>query len=358
MAAFLHPDAPEQPAVDQASLLDVIATAQAWGVDLIRHLDSPTRTRVFKSCRALQQFVLQSAPQATVTLLAYDGLSEAVWQRRLARAEQALITRGPGQRRGTKVLLRIPTPHPTALQSILSMSEAASQCYAALEVQQYDYPTAAGPNAAPNPPQPWPAVVAPHIHTLILNHMCGPLPSPALLPQLRELQVHVWADHRWPVDTGRAESRRRVEGYCASIAPYITQLTSLTVLDAGGAAGTNPWPALFGSTVSTSLKHISSDFSQVDQILQQLLQRAPRLERVGLSVGSVKDTFSDKTWSVTELVCHFVYRADELVSLPSTQTELTVRAAGTDELDIFFDVVGRQVRYHIANCNVVRTVRM
>ncbi len=339
MATLPHPDAPEQPAAGQTSLADLLATTQAWGDALLRQLDGPSRLQVFRVSRALQLWVLQSAPQATVTLLAYSGLSEDTWQRRLALAEQALATRGPGQRQNTKVVLRIPTPHPTALQSTLSMAEAARQCYAALEVQQYDYPTTAGPDAAPNPLQPWPAAVPLPIHTLILKHMCGPLPSPALLPQLRELRVQF-----------SLSSRGALRQRCASIAPFLPQLSSLSLeryFD-------RDWSVLFGSRVSTSLKHFATDAILTDTLLQLLLKYAPQLEQLSCArvMLTPNGAFRDQTWVVRELACeewclNYAGRAG-VADLPKSPQGLTLmqgpgRLSYITVFDMDFHIVGRQV---------------
>ncbi len=118
------PSPPSSPTQHQTaptrSLLDVAAIARAWAKDLVRRLDGPARLALYQSSSASRSLVLETAQQATVTLRARAGLRRAAWQRRLARAEHDLAERGPGT---TTIMLRVPTPHPTALQSVLSLSE-------------------------------------------------------------------------------------------------------------------------------------------------------------------------------------------------------------------------------------------
>ncbi len=123
------PAAPQPPAEHHYSLVDVTGSAQAWGADLVTKSDRASRTPLSQSCRELRQLVFQAAQQATVTLVAYSGLSGAVWQRRLALALEGLVTRGP--RQDTKVVLSIPAPHSRPAKHPQSPSSSRSARHSA-----------------------------------------------------------------------------------------------------------------------------------------------------------------------------------------------------------------------------------
>ncbi len=335
----------QQPPAITRSLHDVANIARAWAKDLVRRLDGPERLALYQSSRASRSLVLETAQQATVTLRARAGLGEAAWQRRLARAEQDLAERGPGT---TTIVLRVPTPHPTALQSALSLPEPASRSVTALKVLQYDYPSTADSNTVQGAPQPWPAADTFPIRTLHLNHMCGPLPSPALLPNLRELQVHLWAGCWLTKHT--AQVTRTFQVRCASIAPFLTQLESLSVMGCWHTSHVITWEAVFGSTVSTSLRQFETDIrspSQTSQIIPLLITHAPQLEQLSCPLaeaGDASSATSGGTWALKRFVCRYVREASKLASLPATPAGLTLLPAGARGLTLEFKVHSAEVR--------------
>ncbi len=95
---------------------------------LIRVADPASRLALFQTNSALHQWVLEAAPQVSVTLR--GGHSEAVLQKRLAYAAQALARRG----RDSKLVFHIPTPNFQALQSLLGLPEAAGRAATELDV--------------------------------------------------------------------------------------------------------------------------------------------------------------------------------------------------------------------------------
>ncbi len=332
---------PQHPSAVPRSLEDVAAIARAWAKDLVRRLDGASRLAFYQSSRASRSLVLETAQQATVTLRARGGLSEAAWQRRVARAEQDLSERGPGT---TTIVLRVPTPHPTALQSVLSLSEPASRSVTALKVLQYDYPSTAGSDTVQGAPQPWPAADSFPIRTLHLNHMCGPLPSPALLPHLRELQVQLWVGSTR--DKYQAPIQRTLKVRCTSIAPFLTQLESLSVMGCINTSAIIAWPRVFGRQVSTSLRQFETDIHAPDQIIPLLIMHAPQLEQLSCPLAEpvhATSAISGETWALKRFVCRYAREASELVTLPATPAGLTLLPAGATTLEVDFELHSDEV---------------
>ncbi len=248
------------------NLLDLLASTGLWAEELIaKHLDPTSRIALFQSSAEGQQQVLQAAEHLTVTLLAYGGLSEAAWQKRLASAERALAVRGP--QRNTKLVLRLPTPNPAALHSILSMSEAAGRAVTELEVHQS--PSTAALTEGVHTPwlQALPAAF-PNLRTLRINRLCGCLPASAQLPHLRELHV-----------TLCAAGESTISQQCQSIAPYLAQLTALDI-SIRGIGWKLSWSEIL-TTVTTSLVSLKATVRLSDQLVESIVKFAPNLETLG-----------------------------------------------------------------------------
>ncbi len=298
-------------------VLSTHAQSSACLVSVItRHAEARTRLALAQTCKACYRGVLQTAEHATVTLLAYGGLSEVTWQRRLARAEQDLAVRGP--QRSTKIVFRLPTPNPAALQSILSMPEAAGRAVRELEVRQRPSGASAYVGVHTAWLQALPAAF-PHLHTLRISRLCGCLPPPALLPHLKELHVQLClpANSKGPGPHAACSA----EQLCASIAPYIPQLAVLAASNEAGRLGL-PWSHLFTTTVSTTLTHFRSDEQLTDELLGLLLKYAPALThlRCQLDGENYSPQYAQATWGVKYIQSNTDASAWELLlALPQSR---------------------------------------
>ncbi len=274
-------------------LLDVVAEAGAWSSALVNLLDASSRLALCQTSSACSQLVCEESQQATVQLLAYGlGLSEHAWQSRLSAAEQAL-----GQRAqrpcDTKLVVRIATPSPAPLQSILSINTAAAQAVTQLRVQQLKSSATAyeGLRTA------WLAALPdtfPNLHTLHINRLCGRLPPAERLPKLAKLYVQVWPASGYSSPAPDCTP----EQLCASIAAYVPQLTSLHVQ---GPLGQRPWDQLFAKA-SNTLTRLVTNKELSDQLLGLLLAQTPNLQYVGCEVARKHgSTHREAKWGVTKL---------------------------------------------------------
>ncbi len=117
-SVLLAMDASSKEQADEPGLLEALDTA--WGLALFSALDPAARLAVFRTSTQCRLFAIQASEQFSVSLLAYGSLSQADWWSRQARAEGALAVRGQG--RSTALILRLPTPSPTALAGITGLS--------------------------------------------------------------------------------------------------------------------------------------------------------------------------------------------------------------------------------------------
>lgn len=324
----------ERPQRSKRSLLPVLDEASAWALALVRRFCDPSSRRgLSQLCKACQLLVVEAAEQMTITLLAYGGLSEAAWQRRLASVAQGLAARG--EQRGAKLVLRQPTPNPAALQFILSIPEAAGRAVTELVVQQVQ----SHESEHDGVDTPWLSALPaafPNLRVLRIGRLYGCLPDAALLPHLRELQVHICA---------RVQSfnYHRLHEQCASIGALLVHVTTLHVT-----AGRNlpcvhlPWSRLFNITTHT-LTHLETNGQVTGELLRALCARVPRLHH--LRVGPVWDPSgpSKATWAVRELVVPAAYTtAEALASLPESP-ELHLLANKRGMVELHFYVQGVEV---------------
>ncbi len=325
-------DAPPAPG-EQLNLVELLSAADAWAVDLIsRHLDPASRLHVFRASRECQLRVLESADQFTITLVAYSGLSDAAWQRRLASAEQALVLRCAPGHRGTKLVLRIPTSHHTALQSILSISAPAGRAVTEFEVQ------------APSTPIYTPYLQAlpaafPNLRSLQLKRLRGLLPAPEHWPHLRELKVQLcrYADDGWP----------RLAEVCASIALYTLQLTSLDMWV--NQLQPPPWESVFTASTNT-LTRFSTECSLTHTLLRLLCTHAPNLQRLACYAPSeLGEPFVSEQAGAAWGVCEVASRdlGEWVAQLPrcAAPQGVTLRSMDCGEtVQLRLTVADRQVR--------------
>lgn len=284
-------------------MLDVLDALKAWGPDPMAFLDSRARLAFYRASRDCRLSVVEASEQATVTLLMYGGIPEAVWQQRLASAEPDLITRGLSQR-STKLVLRSPTHNAAALEHTLKIAPAAGRAVTELVLRAYDYSPQPVPQQADRAAvvhtthtkwlRDMPAAF-PHLRTLHLHHICGCLPDPALMPLLRGLHVTI---------RGRSEDREpppqfesKLRAKCVSIARYVPQLTSLNIDEYKSELHRQDWGRIF-STVSHTLTEFSTSSSWRNEYIPLLVQYAPALKHVACEVWQVFDGFSGASWAV------------------------------------------------------------
>lgn len=318
---------------------------------------------VFRSSTDGRRCVLETVKHATVTLLAYDGLRAAAWERRLRSADQALAVRGEhGQ---DKLVLRCPTPKKSALDGILGMSQAAGRAVGALEVWQ--------PGWAPGAmASPWLQAIPstfPNLHTLHLTGVCGVLPQSAQLPLLRVLLIHEclpcteWAPQAW-AGAEYIPDTVLLRALCYSIAALLPQLTSLTF---SSQHGDEMWDDCWGwvfASLSTTLACFSTPLTLTDGLLRALCQCAPNLAR--LACGNLHEDLSDHRahnraqlfpWAVTELsfsradegILRVLVSLDTLSQLPRSTGRLTVMPAADRLLGLSVAVANSQVRHENAH---------
>ncbi len=136
---------------------------------------------------------------------------------------------------------------------------------------------------------------------------CGPLPSPPHLPALRSLAVHM------PYGARRAAT----EGFCSTITPLMTQITSLELSRDDGYP--LPWEILLThppTNATNTLTHLTTGTTTLDnQLLTLLLQHAPSLTHLCVEAvrGVEPGVFSKRQWGVGML--RLDGRATEVASL-------------------------------------------
>ncbi len=300
------PPAPEQRA---RTLTDVLAEASAWATALAtKHLDAGSRRAVYLASPACQTWVLGAAAHAAVTLIAYDGMSPAVWQRRLACAERGLMARGLQHRGTTTLILHLPTPNHAAQQSVLSLAPVAGAAVTELDLRQC--PAETGQDLAHTDWLHGLPAAFPHLRSLRVSRLCGRLPPPAVLTHLRELHLHLVAAQ------SQGSTGCSIAEMCASIAPYLPQITTLTL---SSTQHRLPWASVF-SVASTTLTHFTTPDVLTDELVGCLCEYAPGLVQLGCSSVSGKLTLTGKhaesTWRVKHLSCECVDIEHGLARLP------------------------------------------
>ncbi len=328
----------------QTGFSDALVSAEAWCLLLVqKHLDPPGRLALYRTNRACRLCVVEASQQATITLLAYGGLPEAAWERRLASAAPDLAARGlpAGQQRETRLFLRLPTHIEPALQAVLAMAPEARRCVTALEIRAYDY--SADQSAEPHTAwlQAMPAAFT-NLRVLRLQHMCGRLPDPALLPHLGDLHVTLWVGSDLQQNT--ATITDSLSARCASIAPYTPQLTSLTIWQEGSLLSVLQWPQII-NTGSPSLTHFSTNSGLVDDYLPLLLKHAPGLEHMCCNTDGLTRDFSGSTWDVKRITLPYrMFSAVNLALLPHSSNGVDVSPSeGCSTVDIDVPVASREV---------------
>ncbi len=261
-AADNQPKRAASPQLDtQLTLFDALHVLVA-----AQHVDSAEYVNLLQCSRALREWVLTTAPQATLTLRPPDaGEPLDPWRAQLAAVKRALATRG--------ILPRLPT----TVALIVSPSTQTAGCdpvVAALTgVQSLELqPVSPKPRLYYAPlPQPDRANVAafvqrlltglPSLHTLAIRGTCT-LPDPALAPHITSLTL--------TIDTAQSSSHE-----LQSVSRYLSQVTAFEVR-AGEKHAPELWSRLFSASSSTLTK-FTTDTPLRDGLLSSLVERAPCL---------------------------------------------------------------------------------
>ncbi len=127
---------------------------------------------------------------------------------------------------------------------------------------------------------------------------------------------------------------------CASIAPFLGQLTSLRVDQHNGGI---PYDVVFGSKVSTSLTHFSTNTCGRRVLVPLLLKYTPNLQHFSYHVNETRRASSSASWGVQEFQSVKRFPASELALLPSS-TRLSILPPKSRAFIVDFEIVGRQVR--------------
>lgn len=227
----------------------ILAAARAGSVAL-QHTDSSGLLALMQASKACRDWVLCSAPKASLLLELSSAEPYTAWVRRLAALRQCLDTRGPG----LPLTLSIACGEqvPTGVLLALIIEHLGPACGGVTEL--VFYPTADDPDlqAATFFVQSM-AAAMPRLRRLELE-ACATLPPPTALPSLTEACVNV----------AEGQEQAAVAALCSSVGACITQLTTLQVYSDGPNAA--PYASLFPTTTYT-LTHLDLDNQSLDNQL-------------------------------------------------------------------------------------------
>lgn len=241
--------------------------------------DSEVFDRLFCVSRTAQLWTLQHAPDATLRFELYGDESPNARQRQLAAARAALTARG-----------RLPTK-----LSVWVFKGPANECIAAaipsflwqvgqgITRLEFDC-SSEGATELGTLFMRCLAPSVPNLTTLTLSISACAMPTPPALPLLTELTMSKVPQH-----------------CCASIAPYLTQITALNIDPQHNIDEAAFFTALI-TTHTTTLTSLETDAGLSDALLGLLLAHAPALTE--LCVGPVtvtSDQHRGKQWGVKQL---------------------------------------------------------
>ncbi len=291
-----------------------------WDSALFDSLGAKGRWALYQSSTGCRDWVLVGPQTATVTLTAYEGIQDAVWERQVAGAEHRLALRGP--RRGNTLVLRQPSPNQAALHSLLCITPAAGRAVSELAVLQLQS-SEPGWEGVFTPwlrALPW---AFPNLTTLRIDRLCGRMPPPAMLPGLRQLHVkpvHIYFDdHPKRPDT--------IANMFASIARYTPQLHSLHVGHPHKDARLS-WHGVF-DRVSTTLQRVSVAGDLCREGIQLLCQYAPALQYL-----SVESFHVDTDTEAGETAAGQPAASEQVAGLTWQVCDVTVGKGGSVRLDM------------------------
>ncbi len=240
------------------SVLHVLVSAQ--------HADSAVYSRLLQCSRALRDWVLTAAPQASLTLRPPDaGQPLEPWRVQLEAIQRALATRGALPASVVASLTQSSQPDalsmiPDALRGVRSIAQ-----FSVASDVRHGQPDRAAVTAF----LPALATALPSLRTLSIDCYCE-LPDPSLFSHVTSLAFITTFNAQHPVlgQTLAAASR------------YLIQLTALQ-----HAAPRDhhfwrhvdiPWSHLFTLT-TTTLTRFTTDTTLNDELIKALLQHAPNL---------------------------------------------------------------------------------
>ncbi len=342
---------PFEPAIPgQFSLLRALVSGlipDTWESDFYeRQLDARSRLRLSQASKGCQAWVWGAADRATVTLRASSATSAAACATQQARAEQRLAQRAG---RSNAVMLQMSSFSDAAVQSLLSLAPAAGSAVTELSVQLPEcawFYNGRGPLHTPWVSQ-LPAAFS-NLRTLRINCVRGCLPTPSLLPNLRELHLTakpVYGDESLAQCTGSA--------MYASISPYLQQIHTL------GINGIIWWEEVI-TTVTRTLRVLESDDHLTDVLVGLLCKQTPKLERLacgGFCFEDFTGEHAQSEWSVREFK-KSSYDAEQLAVLPrSPGGVLRLLADGGEHISIDFRIAEPEVRLSTCSTGTSRLMQ-
>ncbi len=266
------------PAADSAAVPRE-HTPDSWRVLLASHPDAAKV--IMQSCTVGRDWVLSTAPKATLQLNCAAQASPWLWHRRVAAVADALHTRGTLP---TTVKLKCDESGSCATQASVLFTglRGASRGVQALQVH-FDYTQLAPDNQPLTGLLQCAAQTFSGLRSLTVNtwKRCV-LPAPALLPQLQHLSIDAT-----DIDAVVRGSLTR------SIAAFVPQLSSLEYQGADTAQ-------LFQSLTHT-LTHLTLGQALTDDSLQALVTHAPALQSLTVQSLSIGSDACQQEWRVTEL---------------------------------------------------------
>lgn len=258
-------------------------TPTAWRQRFLRHhADAAVYAGLFGCSRLGQQWALTNAPKVTVTLRP-PSEPDAAWQRQVQAVHQALAIRGRGRYSGLKVLCDQGCALDTIPDELLMCGLISSLALQAADWRSSRASSGFGVAAFLH------CAASPSLTSLQLDSVGhGLLPPPTILPNLTSLSLTASVPDSQTAAT------------LASIASYVPQLhtlhLALYLLDL-----TPPWTRIFTSD-APYVTNFSTNDTLTDHLLGFLLDRAPRLQRLGvgcLALGG--DRYRGRVWGVGEI---------------------------------------------------------
>lgn len=178
------------------------------------------------------------------------------------------------------------------------------------------------------------ATACPNLQRLTVRGFNITLPPPELLPKLTHLDVA-------PQTTNSIIGRQQTEHVSVSIAPFVSQLTSLSL------SGINPADMSLILTPdqppNTTLTHCATDLTVDSALLDRLVRYAPTLTSLcasGLDIHT--EAYKGLQWGVTQFECRGGLTAYNLARLPSSAGG---RLSVTGSTFVKYKVESEQVRY-------------
>ncbi len=257
----------EELSASLLSVLHVLAVTQ--------HADPAVYARLLQCSRAARDWVLTTAPHATLNLRPPKvGLPLGLWRAQLAAAQRALATRGTLPT--SPVLLLCQDSQPDALNMLpdaLRGAQGVTQFRIVPDPQRTEPYQATVAKAIS-----YVAAAAPNLRSLDIQCPC-PLPDPSLLPHVTSLAIRTNAVFQglWGADDWGADRLQLVE--LASAARYISQLASIEISvreDRMRALRPITWPRLFADTTHTLTK-LTTNTQLNDDLVAAVLKHAPNL---------------------------------------------------------------------------------